>query len=182
MGTILDMEPFILNRTTARSPATRYYPSAVGPPTMTRAELLTALQQQQTENAALRAELGVAQAACGVAAVIGHNFSPFLNFRGGKGVATTFGTICALLPVAGLGFFLMGITTVWLTRFVSAGSILGALTGAFTAYLLGAPLWLSLVVSALAALIVWQHRENIRKLHAGNERRFGEKVSGEKVS
>ncbi|GAA5435171.1 glycerol-3-phosphate 1-O-acyltransferase PlsY [Deinococcus sp. A31D244] len=116
------------------------------------------------------------QAACGVAAVIGHNFSPFLNFKGGKGVATTFGTICALLPVAGLGFFLMGITTVWLTRFVSAGSILGALTGAFTAYLLGAPLWLSLTVTALVALIVWQHRENIRKLHAGNERRFGEKV------
>ncbi|UBV43242.1 glycerol-3-phosphate 1-O-acyltransferase PlsY [Deinococcus taeanensis] len=114
-------------------------------------------------------------AACGVAAVVGHNFSPFLGFRGGKGVATTFGTVVALLPLAGAGFVLVFIATVWLTRLVSAGSILASVVAAFTAFLLG-PVWLALVVCALAGLLTWQHRENVRKLHAGTERRFGQKV------
>nr|WP_198170503.1 MULTISPECIES: glycerol-3-phosphate 1-O-acyltransferase PlsY [Deinococcus] len=115
-------------------------------------------------------------AACGMAAVIGHNFSPFLGFRGGKGVATTFGTMTALLPVAGLAFAApIFFLTVGLTRLVSAGSLLAAAAAALSAALVGPP-WLALVFAALALLMAWQHRENIRKLQAGTERRFGEKV------
>lgn len=114
-------------------------------------------------------------ALCGVAAVIGHNFSPFLGFRGGKGVATTFGTLVVLSPAAGLGMFVIGILTVALTRLVSAGSILGGVTAALVAWITGQPLWLSLLVTALVALMVWQHRENITRLQAGNERRLGDK-------
>nr|WP_217449437.1 glycerol-3-phosphate 1-O-acyltransferase PlsY [Deinococcus sp. JMULE3] len=126
--------------------------------------------------AAYQLDLGLpVMAACGVAAVIGHNFSPFLRFRGGKGVATTFGAVAALLPVAGLAFFVIFMTTVWLTRFVSAGSILAAVAAAFTAFLVG-PGWLGLVVTALAALLIWQHRDNVNRLTAGNERRFGQKT------
>ncbi|MFK7603544.1 glycerol-3-phosphate 1-O-acyltransferase PlsY [Deinococcus sp. SM5_A1] len=113
---------------------------------------------------------------CGVAAVIGHNFSPFLGFRGGKGAATTFGTIAALDPVAGLGVFVLGVATMWLTRFVSAGSILGAVTAGILVVALGRPIWLMLSVLFLAALLIWQHRSNIERLTAGKESRIGEKV------
>ncbi|WP_139322956.1 glycerol-3-phosphate 1-O-acyltransferase PlsY [Deinococcus marmoris] len=113
---------------------------------------------------------------CGVAAVIGHNFSPFLGFRGGKGAATTFGTIAALDPVAGLGVFVLGVATMWLTRFVSAGSILGAVTAGILVVALGRPVWLMLSVLFLAALLIWQHRSNIERLTAGKESRIGEKV------
>nr|WP_246363327.1 glycerol-3-phosphate 1-O-acyltransferase PlsY [Deinococcus budaensis] len=112
---------------------------------------------------------------CGVAAVVGHNFSPFLGWRGGKGVATTFGTLVALAPLVGLGMAVIGLLTVALTRLVSAGSILGAAAAVLVSAVSGQPLWLSALVAALAALLVWQHRENVTRLRAGNERRLGDK-------
>ncbi|MFD2610190.1 glycerol-3-phosphate 1-O-acyltransferase PlsY [Deinococcus taklimakanensis] len=115
-------------------------------------------------------------ALCGVLAVIGHNFSPFLGFRGGKGVATSFGTVAALHPVVGLGAFVLAISCMWLTRFVSAGSILGAAAVVVLSVALGLPGWLVAVMVFLAALLVWQHRENVKKLLAGTERRLGEKA------
>ncbi|WP_216321651.1 glycerol-3-phosphate 1-O-acyltransferase PlsY [Deinococcus aestuarii] len=111
---------------------------------------------------------------CGVAAVLGHNFSPFLGWRGGKGVATSFGVITAAAPVAGLGVFVIGVAAILLTRFVSAGSILGAVAAVLLTLVTAQPVWLILIVTALTALLVWQHRENIRRLQAGNERRLGE--------
>ena len=114
---------------------------------------------------------------CGVLAVIGHNFSPFLGFRGGKGVATSFGVIAILDPVIGLVAFVLAIACMWLTRFVSAGSIMGAFIVAALVLVLPRPDWDRAAVLFLAALLVWQHRENVRKLQAGTERRLGEKVS-----
>lgn len=116
-------------------------------------------------------------AACGVAAVLGHNFSPFLGFRGGKGVATSFGTVGVLDPLVGGVAFVLAIFTMWLTRFVSAGSILGAAAAMVLVVALGRPVWLMAVIVGLAGLLIWQHRENVRKLQAGTERRLGEKVS-----
>lgn len=116
-------------------------------------------------------------ALCGVLAVIGHNFSPFLGFRGGKGVATSFGVIAILDPVIGLVAFVLAIACMWLTRFVSAGSIMGAFIVAALVLVLPRPDWNRAAVLFLAALLVWQHRENVRKLQAGTERRLGEKVS-----
>lgn len=116
----------------------------------------------------------VIAALCGVAAVIGHNFSPFLGFRGGKGVSTTFGTLVAVAPVVGLAMFVMGVSTVALTRLVSAGSILSAVAAVLVSLLTGQPLWLSALVAGLTALLIWQHRDNIGRLQAGNERRLGE--------
>ena len=116
-------------------------------------------------------------ALCGVLAVIGHNFSPFLAFRGGKGVATSFGVIAILDPVLGLTTFVLAIACMWLTRFVSAGSIMGAFIAGALVLVLPRPTWDRVAVLFLAALLVWQHRENIRKLQAGTERRLGEKVS-----
>ena len=113
---------------------------------------------------------------CGLLAVIGHNFSPFLGFHGGKGVATTFGVLAILAPVSSLLAFAIAIFTMWMTRFVSAGSIVGALIASALVGVQEMPLWLRGLVWALSALLIWQHRDNITKLRAGTERRFGEKV------
>ncbi len=111
-----------------------------------------------------------------LAAVLGHNYSVFLRFTGGKGVATSFGTLLFLDPWVALLTFPVGVLTMWLTRYVSAGSMVGGLTAVVVAVAAGRPAWEILTVLALALLIFWTHRENIRRLQAGNERRFGEKV------
>ncbi len=110
----------------------------------------------------------------GGAAVLGHVFSPYVRFRGGKGVATAAGMFLALAPLAVLIALPVWAVCVWLTGYVSVGSIT-------TAALF--PLWVrltrpdapySLYASvALAALIVVSHRANIRRLLAGTENRFG---------
>lgn len=115
-------------------------------------------------------------ALCGVLAVIGHNFSPFLGFRGGKGVATSFGVIAILDPVIGLTAFVLAIFCMWLTRFVSAGSIMGAASVTALALVLPRPLWAQAAIVFLALLLIWQHRENVKKLQSGTERRLGEKT------
>lgn len=115
-------------------------------------------------------------ALCGVTAVLGHNFSPFLGFRGGKGVATSFGVVGIIHPVVGLGAFILAIFVMWMTRFVSAGSILGAAAAIVMIVMVQAPLWMMGDVIFLALLLIWQHRGNIQKLQAGTERRLGEKA------
>lgn len=111
-----------------------------------------------------------------LAAVLGHNYSVFLRFTGGKGVATSFGTLLFLNPLVALLTFPVGILTMWLTRFVSAGSMIGGLTAVAITIALGRPFWEILTMLVLAGLIFWTHRENIKRLQAGNERRFGEKT------
>lgn len=111
-----------------------------------------------------------------LAAVLGHNYSVFLRFTGGKGVATSFGTLLFLDPLLALLTFPVGVATMGLTRFVSAGSMIGALTAAVVAVALGRPMWEILTVALLAGLVFWTHRENIKRLQAGNERRLGDKA------
>ncbi|RIH89016.1 Glycerol-3-phosphate acyltransferase [Meiothermus luteus] len=112
-----------------------------------------------------------------VAAVLGHNYSVFLRFTGGKGVATSFGTLLFLDPGVALLTFPVGVLTMFLTRFVSAGSLVGGATAVVLAFAMGRPLWLVATVGLLAGLIFWTHRENIRRLQQGSERRLGEKAT-----
>lgn len=116
---------------------------------------------------------GIAEAIAGTAAVMGHVWSPYLRFRGGKGVATGLGTLLALVPLAGTIALAAGAGVIALTRYVSLGSIVGTLVGAALAcasalFFNGA--W-ALVPYALvsAAIIVARHRENIARLRAGKE-------------
>ncbi|WP_337845849.1 glycerol-3-phosphate 1-O-acyltransferase PlsY [Thermus sp.] len=111
-----------------------------------------------------------------LAAVLGHNYSLFLGFRGGKGVATSFGTLLVLDPVLALWTFPMGVSVMLITRYVSAGSMAGGVAAFVLALALGRPLWEVAMVLALAALIFWTHRENLKRLQEGTERRLGEKV------
>ncbi len=116
----------------------------------------------------------------GLAAILGHTFSPFLRFKGGKGVATSLGVLIGLSPlVAGLalGVFLL---VVVVTRYVSLGSILAALAQALVFWfpLFGgraAPLPFRLLGLLAAAFVIFKHRGNIERLRKGTEARFGEK-------
>lgn len=115
-------------------------------------------------------------ALCGVAAFLGHNFSVFLGFRGGKGVATGFGTVVAIVPMVGFFSLALALVCMWLTYYVSAGSIIGGLAAILFGIMAAPPRPVLMVVMALGAFVVWQHRGNIVKLRAGTERKLGEKV------
>jgi glycerol-3-phosphate acyltransferase PlsY len=109
----------------------------------------------------------------GIAAVLGHVFSPFMRFKGGKGVATALGVFLALAPVAVLIAVPVWGGSLWLTGYVSLASLVAAASfpvwvkltapGAVSAF------WASI---ALAVLIVYSHRANVQRLLAGTENRF----------
>ena len=111
-----------------------------------------------------------------VAAVLGHCFSPYIGFRGGKGVATGGGAAIAMFPWLGLLVVLV-VAIVLLTRYVSLASLAAAATGALVVVGAAAwgtlPAWWSAAIVAMAILIVIQHRSNIHRLLHGSERKFG---------
>ena len=113
--------------------------------------------------------------AFGLAAIFGHMFSLWVGFKGGKGMATSAGAFLGLAPWAVLGGFILWCALTFSTGYVSVGSIGAAfalpILIALTPHQGGATLvWLS---SALAALVIWAHRSNIRRLRRGEENRLG---------
>ena len=110
----------------------------------------------------------------GVAAVVGHVYSVFVRFRGGKGVATAAGVVLGLAPWGFLVALAVWAGTLKLSGYVSLGSILAAIVLPPAAWLLDPvrPGTLGCLV-ALAAFVVIAHRSNIRRLVAGTENRFG---------
>ena len=126
-----------------------------------------------------------------LAAIMGHNYSVFLKGGGGKGIATSAGVLIALMPGVFLGSFLVFATTFYFTRYVSLGSILGALSIPVFTHLAdrlrhlngdesqptywdsgswNKPLLAFTIVAA--ALAVWRHRSNIQRIRAGTEDRL----------
>ncbi len=105
-------------------------------------------------------------AAC---AVLGHCFSPWLGWKGGKGVATSFGAIFALSPAA--GFVAIGgwVAGALLSRYSSVGSMLGSVLGAAALWYFTRDAWLTGYGIFAALFIVYTHRENIARLLAGRE-------------
>jgi glycerol-3-phosphate acyltransferase PlsY len=118
------------------------------------------------------------QAAAGVAAVIGHNRSVFIGFRGGRGVATSGGGMLVLAPSSLLVIVPLVLLVVWRTRYVSLGSLAAALAApAVTAglALAGGLGWAAVAfAAACGVLIVISHGDNVARLRAGTERRLGE--------
>ena len=115
-------------------------------------------------------------ATAALAAVLGHVFPVWLKFKGGKGVATALGVFCVLFPKAILVALAVFILIVLVTRYVSLGSILGAIAFPVAAYFLQDSDWLSLLLaSAISLIIILKHHQNIQRLLAGTESRFGSK-------
>ncbi len=110
--------------------------------------------------------------ACGVAAVLGHTFSLFLRFKGGKGVATSAGVFLGLATWPALIAIGLFAVVVAITRMVSAGSILGALSLAITVWLFPLPLLVQVMGVLLAALVVVKHRSNLKRILQGDENKI----------
>ena len=110
--------------------------------------------------------------ALGGAAVLGHIFSPYVSFKGGKGVATAAGMFLALAPLAVLIAIPVWGISLWLTGYVSLSSIIAVLSVPLTVALLQPDSHVVWASVALVALIIVAHRRNIARLLAGTENRF----------
>ncbi len=109
----------------------------------------------------------------GICAVLGHNYTCWLNFKGGKGIATSAGVLIALVPKA----FLVALAT-WLVVFfaswyVSLASIAAAVVLPFATWQLEGSLALIVITTLMSALAIYKHRANIQRLRAGTENRIG---------
>lgn len=109
---------------------------------------------------------------CGLAAILGHSFTIFLKFRGGKGVLTTAGVFLALTPFPVLILLVIFILIVGATGYVSAGSITCATLLPFLMYIFKCSPLVVLIGSVASLFIILKHRANIRRLLAGKENRF----------
>jgi len=114
------------------------------------------------------------------AAVLGHVFPLYFGFRGGKGVATGFGAFLALFPLAAAAAIVVFVAVVLVTRYVSLASLSGAVTVPLAAWLFARAGWSPPVSPAMLALalatsglIFLRHRDNLRRLRSGDERRLG---------
>jgi acyl phosphate:glycerol-3-phosphate acyltransferase len=112
-------------------------------------------------------------AAAGAAAVIGHIYPVWLRFHGGKGVAVAAGVFAILAPIATAVAAAVFLSTVWLTRVISLGSVAATVTLPSVAWLAGAPSPVLAAAAGVAGLILFRHRANLRRIVSGTERRVG---------
>ena len=109
----------------------------------------------------------------GLASVLGHDFPVFLNFKGGKGVASSCGVLFIIEPVIAAVVFFLALASIAITRIVSINSMLGAV-GVFVAVLIFNPAntWHVVTTLILALLIIVRHHENIQRLLKGTENKL----------
>jgi glycerol-3-phosphate acyltransferase PlsY len=107
------------------------------------------------------------------AAVLGHNYPCWLNFKGGKGIATSAGVLAALVPSALMMSLSVWIVLLALTRYVSIGSIAGSFTLPFTTWFTTKNWTLTIATGAMGALAIYKHKANIQRLLSGTESRIG---------
>ncbi|MFT4175989.1 MAG: glycerol-3-phosphate 1-O-acyltransferase PlsY [Luteolibacter sp.] len=120
-----------------------------------------------------------------LAAVLGHNYSPWVGFKGGKGIATSAGVLLALMPFGVVVLLIVWLLLFFITRYVAVASIGAAaalplitLWGSWTHGRIQDGTWnkpLFVFTVAIALLAIWKHRSNIQRLRAGTEHRFERK-------
>lgn len=121
--------------------------------------------------------------AAGVAAILGHNFSPFLRFKGGKGVATSLGVAFGLSWQGALIGFAAWVIVLALTRYISLASMIAVPVGAICIWQFNHHHWSYAAFAALATFfVIFTHRANILRLRAGTERRIREKKTTESTT
>ena len=120
-----------------------------------------------------------AAAAAGVAAIVGHNWSVFIGFTGGRGVATSAGALAAMSPWTILVVAPIVVLVIWRSRYVSLGSVTGALAAPIITAVLAAVGAATVPATAYALasglLVTAAHADNIGRLRAGTERKIGQK-------
>jgi glycerol-3-phosphate acyltransferase PlsY len=144
-----------------------------GPVMGVAAMLLDALKGVLAVVVAQRVAGGPATAvAAGLASVVGHIYPVWLRFHGGKGVATAAGVFGVLTPSALAAASAVFLLAVWVTRFVSVGSMAAALTVAILAAVGDTPGVVAAGAAIIAAIIINRHRTNLARLVAGTERKL----------
>lgn len=106
---------------------------------------------------------------CGILAIVGHSWSVFLGFKGGKGVATGLGVIAMLMPMVTAIVFLVWFAIVYFTRYVSLGSIVAAALVPVLSYCLGMEAEFTVFGIIAAVFIIYRHKSNIGRLLNGTE-------------
>jgi len=113
--------------------------------------------------------------ACGIAVVMGHNWPMLLGFKGGKGIATTIGVALTIKPLIALVCISIGVAILYKYKYVSLASVVAISLFPFIMFIYGLNYFLFGLI--LALLAIYKHRENIKRLLDGNERKIGEKSS-----
>lgn len=113
----------------------------------------------------------------GLAAFLGHLWPVFFGFKGGKGVATGAGMLLGLNPLLGVATLLSWVIVAYFTRYSSLAAIVAAVFAPFYQWLIWGFGPTTIVCAVLAALVVWRHSGNIRKLLDGTESRIGQKAA-----
>jgi glycerol-3-phosphate acyltransferase PlsY len=109
-------------------------------------------------------------------AVIGHTYSPLLGFKGGRGIITGSGGLLVVTPPAFLASLIFGVGTVALTRYVSLGSLVGAVVAAIVMIWQawsGGPAFFYLYGTLVPGFVIMTHKGNIQRLLSGTERKLG---------
>ena len=117
------------------------------------------------------------EVAAGLLALAGHNWPVFLNFKGGRGIATGMGVLAIIAPIAAIIGMLMFIPVTVISRYLSLGSVTGVITAGLVLVALAFLGMYSIAYAWYAVIggtvIIWQHRDNIQRLLDGTERRLG---------
>ncbi|GAJ19526.1 unnamed protein product, partial [marine sediment metagenome] len=112
----------------------------------------------------------------GLVVICGHDWSLFLGFKGGKGIATTFGVVFALNPtISILALVIWGVVLVT-TRYVSLSSIFAVISIFIFTILFKQPYEYIIFSAIILVLGIFNHKDNIKRLRSGNERKIGEKI------
>lgn len=112
----------------------------------------------------------------GFAAIVGHNWPVFLNFRGGKGIATSFGVLLVLFPLISAILFVVGVIIIAITGYVSLGSITAAILFPILLVIFGYDWKMVLFGVLVGGLALYRHRSNISRLIEGKENKLGERA------
>ena len=113
-----------------------------------------------------------ARITAGITVILGHNYTCWLWFKGGKGIATSAGVLIALVPWALLIILGIWIVLFLITRFVSVGSLAASFSLPFATWLTTGDLGLTIVTGIMGALAIYKHRRNIQRLLDGTENRI----------
>lgn len=122
----------------------------------------------------------VAEVIAALVAIVGHNWPVYSKFQGGRGVSTGFGALLVLSPLATLVSAVIGLTTIGVSRYVSLGSMIGALTALLamsSLVILGREPFPYLFYPLVGTpLILFRHRDNMRRIWAGTENKLGQRA------
>jgi acyl phosphate:glycerol-3-phosphate acyltransferase len=115
-------------------------------------------------------------AVVGFFAILGHNYSIFLGFKGGKGVATSYGTILLLDVGLGIALLPMFIATLLITRFSSAASMITSFASIILGIAMKREWWFVMMLGLVFTMIIFRHRDNLDRIRLGQERHFDHRL------